>query len=505
MKIFQSVFPGAAVVYCLIGAFSMAGHLPANNMRPELLAEAQVQVNVIAAPDSNDNQVLTQQQVKIQFEFTVFDRSVFTGLELATGRLPTATWRLNDRPVLTPVRGLTYRRIPGINPGLLKDGNNILEGFGTPSLAAHGRETIDDIVQSAPHDHMAVTLRGLQSKDLTFRRGPLLSNLTQTSVVVTCQLNMRAPTMLQIDDRSLSSKPGLFHVFKITDLEPGQTYEYSLSAILPDSDETVQTGPFSFSLPSEDSQVRLAILGYSGAPPNQASRTAAAILSTRPHSIVLTGPLTHAPWHDEEWDVRFLQPCAMLWRSVPICLLPAPLERESPLLPLLIPRHGADRNWSRHFGSVHVIGLDSTLHWKPGVIHTKWLKQKLDESKAPFVFVIIQAQDHESTLSAADAGRQKNLDNFLLPLLAQRKVSAVVMPDLRLYERNEVPGRPCLVGGLPVAWRTASKKDVDSETSPQTTDEYFLLIDADDSTCMLRAVGLDLQPFDSRIWEPHAP
>jgi hypothetical protein len=482
----------------------------ADDPTPDLLAESEVEAGYAVQPAPGQPTASTSSPpVRIRFEFNVFNREEFAGLELETGRLPSATWRLNGRPVLPPARGLVYRRIPGIDAALLQDGLNVLEGLGEPYLASHGRETIEGILDAALHDRLGISLRGLRAGDLAFRRGPVLSDLTPTSILVSCQLNLRAPAMLQIADQEIPSKPSLFHTFRAAGLEPDQTYPYTIIGTLTNSDTTARLGPFSFTTPPEQGPIRLAILGFSGAGPNPVARLASAILATQPHAAVVAGPLVPDSRQDDDWDIRFLRPAAALWRNVPIRILPTPGERVSPLLPLLVPGHAMSRNWSQRLGPVQVVGLDSTLDWKPGAIHSKWLERTLEASRAPFLFVVARPP-HDSTAPNAEAASSVTntpaaWDNFLLPLLARRQVTALLLPDLRIYERREVEGAPCLAGNLPQG-PAAPALVPEAETPPRPqAGDHFILIEAAEDGCILRAIGPDGHAFDSRSWNPRTP
>lgn len=474
----------------------------------DLLAEADLQIEQLPARGLTTTFAeAAPKKLRLQFEFGIFNREEFAGLELETGMFPFASWRLNGSPLLPPVRDMAYRCMQGLSIARLKDGENILEVVGEPGLFSRDHGSLNMILETAQQDHMGVKLRGLSYEDMAFKRGPILSDLTPTSVTIACQINLSSDVFLNIADQNMLSKSGLHHVFHVSALEPDQAYSYTLTAGLTNFDASVQCGPFVFRTPPEEGPVRLAITGYSGAGPNPIARLAAAIAASSPHAVVIAGPLMQDPLINEVWDVRFLLPCAALLRTIPVYLLPTPNERVAPLLPLLFPGRETSRNWSRGLGPVRIVGLDSSLDWKPGTIHSIWLERTLDEAGETFVIaMILPSLLHDDNEEIGKTKSTRNLMawmDFLFPLLAKHKTTVLLLPDLRLYYRCESAQGLCLAGSLPqdfLSAMAALPKDSLGFRKQGNEGDYFLLFDIDENQCEMRAMGMDGKEFDACSW-----
>lgn len=428
--------------------------------------------------------------------------------------------KLNERNVTLPLERMNYRAVHGIEPNLLRPGENVL----LATFTVRNRSRDSDLI-FAPR----ITLTPRLRRDLRFQTGPLLGAFGDDYFTLTCRTDVPARVSVyrwegtemrdvRLADELQGVPPlaeteiGLLHRLRVP-REPSA--ERGLFAVVAERDgfriaTTVRasvppTGPFSF-LVLGDSRTNVEIW--------RDVATAASAAAADATLTVHVGDLVTLGTRDWEWDTQFWGPGHVLLERLPFYPIIGNHEADAPLYDALFfgpaPDGGA-RNWAQELGDVLLIGIDGGQDWTEGSANALWLEEKLSRSDAAFKFLF----SHYPAWSSAGHGRlneegvprerpSREARDVLIPMLARHQATAYLAGHDHTYERSDLPGGvtgiTCGGGGAPLYEKTADAGRQNPFSRVYAARHHYCLFAVDSSGVSMQVVSLEGDLIDTHTW-----
>ena len=409
---------------------------------------------------------------------------------------------LNGEPVLPPIEGVSYRRISGIPPALLRKGENVL-------VLMKGAQP-----EKRPH------LFALNDRAIVFQTGPVLGCAGPDYFTVSCRTNIPATVELACEGRKLASKRALFHQFKLTGLEAGREYQYQLRAQVGDNNGVVTTAPktvrtlpqgppFSFAVFNDsrtDGKAR-----NNWASPKSIGKAAAA---KKPAFSVFAGDMVHHGRHDWLWDENFFNGHVReLFATIPFFAVMGNHEHSTPLFHRFFATPGGGDNWTQVAGNVLLIGLNGEEGKAEGDPLSQWLEQQLKNTDADYVFLFSHfpayssgphgAVDEEGVPKEATARYARNV---IVPLLEKYGATAMFVGHDHVYERSVLPsGLACITtggAGAPLRHKAAEAGKANPYSRLFLAKEHYCLLTVTHDSCSLVVYDAGGAELDRATFSP---
>lgn len=368
--------------------------------------------------------------------------------------------RINGAAPPLPLAGLTYHRIDGIPPTLLRGADDFLTCAWDEAESAAGAALVG--LRGFRHSGAARRLvaagrlLGVAPAAVAVRTGPFAGPAGTDHLGLSCRLDAPAAAELAIAGRTLRSPPGIYHRFRVEGLAPGRAYPWRLRAV---GSQAASRGALR-TLPAAG-EVRIALFSDPSPQPRVLARTIAAMSAWRPHLAIGGGDFTSDGRSDQAWDDEFHALDRRWWAAVPHLWVVGNHEEGTPLFPRLFLCPGADPavpgpcTWTTSFRGLRLIGIDGMEDWSAGSANTAWLEGVLRAADEPFVVFLDHYPAWSSTGHAAPGpdGRPRQRPvrearEVLLPLLERHRASAFINGHAHCYERSLPPGGvPCITSG----------------------------------------------------------
>jgi hypothetical protein len=427
---------------------------------------------------------------------------------------------LNGQEISSPLRGMTYRSVPGVDPGLLRQGENTL----LAEFSVRNRSRESDM-EFAP----TITLTPMDRDDLEFQTGPILGSFGEEFFTVTCRTNMPARVSIfrragsgsghmPVTDALGGEEPeaqtelGLLHRLRVPRASRFEATQFVLVAER-DGFRVGRTlrvpaypdGPFTF-LVLGDSRTNVDVW--------QAVASAAADAAADAVLVVHVGDMVTRGTRDWEWDTQFWQPGRMLMDDLPVYPVIGNHEANAPLFDALFfgpGEEGGARNWAQQLAEVLLIGVDGAQDWTAESANAAWLEETLARSEARFTFLF----SHYPAWSSAGHGRlndegvprerpSREARDVIVPLLAQHGATAYLAGHDHTYERSELPGGvtgiTCGGAGAPLYEKTDDAARQNPYSEVFAARHHFCLFDIDHEAATMRVFSVDGELIDSRTW-----
>ncbi len=427
---------------------------------------------------------------------------------------------LNGQDVSLPLERMNYRIVPGIDPALLKPGDNTL----LATFTVRNRSSDSDLVFTP-----TMTLTPLAGSDLAFQTGPLLGAFGTDFFTVTCRTNVPARISVygwegnelrdaRIADQLQGVEPvaetelGLLHRLRVPrEVSP----QAGLFAVVAERDgfrigTTVHapeypTGPFEL-LVLGDSRTNVEI--WHGV------TTAAVAAAGDATLMVHVGDLVTLGTRDWEWDTQFWQPGRALLEKLPVYPVIGNHEANAPLYDSLFFGPAADggaRNWAQELGGILLIGIDGGQDWTEESANAAWLEETLSRSEAAFTFLF----SHYPAWSSAGHGRlndegiprerpSREARNVVIPMLSRHGATAYIAGHDHMYERSELPGGvtgiTCGGGGAPLYEKTEDAARQNPYSEVYSAQHHFCVFDIDSGAVTMRVLSVEGELIDARTW-----
>lgn len=428
--------------------------------------------------------------------------------------------QLNGQEIPLPLEGMEYHTVPGIDPELLRSGENVL------LVTFTVRNRSRDEREFTPR----IALTPLHPSDLEFQTGPLLGAFDEGSITLTCRTNMPARVSIydwdgddwreaeelgRLDDdkRLARTELGLLHRIRIprrTSLEPGwvavvaERDGFRVGTALPAP--LFPDGPFSF-LGLGDNRTNVEVWQRVAA--SAAKAAADAVLMVHVGDMVTLGT------RDWEWDAQFWKPGRLLLEVLPLYPVIGNHEANAPLFDALFfgpAEDGGARNWAQELGGVLLIGIDGGQDWSQGSANAAWLEETLSRADVRFKFLF----SHYPAWSSAGHGRldeeglprerpSREAREVIIPMLARHGATAYVAGHDHAYERSELPGGvtgvTCGGAGAPLYEKTDDAARQNPYSKVFAAQHHFCLFDVDGDAVTMRVLSVDGETIDSRTWK----
>jgi len=455
-------------------------------------------------------------RIKARTTFQVKDPAGYAGLELSRGhsRNMKSDFSLNGRRIQGPIKGMFYRTIPAIGPSLLKRGKNVLTVEIHISKAARNRMKPKTVLSFKP------SLLALKAEHLKIQTGPVLGAAGSDWFTVTVRTNLPARTTLTVKSpagriqKQSRSRAGLIHRFLMRGLGPGKTYTYRIEARLGSS--TATTPLCSVRTLDPDKPLRFVAMADSRTHPKDWSRVAEAVVKVKPDLIVFAGDMVTNGRDDWQWDHQFVHPAKSLLGEVPFYAVIGNHENNAPVFFELFQTPGGDRrgrNWSQKIGHVLLIGIDGGGNWSPKGKNFHWLRQILSETKANYIFLFTHypawTSGPHGRLNKESQPREKAVrqsQQFILPLLARYKATAMIAGHDHCYERSEPPGGVSMIvsggAGAPLYGKVKRSEKQNPHSRVFINKHHYCLFSVTADRCEMIATTPEGEILDRRIWKP---
>lgn len=452
--------------------------------------------------------------------FDLPDVSGYTALELTQNVPPgqKVTFDLNGQALPLPLAGMVYKTVPAIPPGAFKKGKNEL----TARIRFDNRpKNEDDPVPDAATLALETRLAGMGPSDLRIHTGPILGAVTERSFTVTCRTNMPVPVTLSVAPASgdaakavtQTSEPGLFHRFRVDDLDSRVKWTYRLS---------VEKAPYSLKgkswpaklAPAADRPLRLVFMGDCRSRPRDWAAVAGAALKANPDLVVFNGDMTACGRYDWLWDEEFHAPAEELLATVPFYPVTGNHEENAQVYPLLFYTPGGDgkaKNWVQQIGPVLLIAYDTQWSRARDTDFPEWFRRHVDTAKAQFIFYFTHypawSSGRSTTIDAKTRLPEHSGSRFarqvVVPLLTECHATAMFTSHEHLYERSDLPGGLTHIisgrAGAPAGRR--NEKEVNNPYSKVfATDLHYCLLEISGDACTFRAITPEGRVLDSFAW-----
>ncbi len=334
--------------------------------------------------------------------------------------------------------------------------------------------------------------------------GPYLQDAQTTEITVMweTELATRGKVRFGTNSRILTqstveNEPQTLHQITLENLKPGQTYYYRC---VWKSGKTKQ-GQFQTAPADDQAAIRIAVLGDSRSDLVMSERISNMIVAKAPALVIHTGDLVASGRNLKEWGTYLFDPLEKLLRNIPLYSVLGNHEQESPHYYKYFPLHKQKPWWSVDYGSVHIIGLDTSIPTGPESEQYQFLIDDLKKNKKPWTIVAF----HYPLFHNHPTRPIYDFRYEWQPLFMEYGVDLVLTGHDHYYQRSFPIGRMSEKQNGVVHITTAGGGATLYPTIPQPYTAYthslyhFLLIDVTENELEIRAIDKNDQVFDAVI------
>jgi hypothetical protein len=355
--------------------------------------------------------------------------------------------------------GIYQRSFPGLDPSLLRPGDNLL------AVDVHRPPAPD----ADPPLHFDLRL------DLYTAHGLVVAPFLTASAAgaATVAWETTAPSVGRVRygagpdaDREAGDgdRCAVRHEVPLPPLDPGAAFAYGLewspcAAWAPEADREPRWNVAGSvrGLPAPGSPFSFLAYGDSRNSPTRHAKVVAAMQAATadapPAFVVNTGDLTNVGTDEQEWREQFFAPLAPLLAQIP--LVPVfgnhDLQDEDWFDRLALPGNEAWYSWRA--GDVELFVLDTYAKFAPGADQFRWLEEALAASTAPWKILALHLPLRSCHVRRDRRETADRVAGWLAPLLAEHGVRLVLSGHDHLYGRATLDEGPTVVtlggGGAP--------------------------------------------------------
>ena len=325
-------------------------------------------------------------------------------------------------------------------------------------------------------------------------RGPIVSNVTQTSITISWWTEKKSCTSIEYGETSSyqhvrqGSIQTSEHSISLDGLQPSTQYHYRVIA-----GDTTDDYSFSTSVRPDEPFVFAA---YGDTRMNHRIHTAVLKLIQQHHPLFAlnTGDLVPSGT-EADWNMYFTVLCSntTVGQTLPVFSTVGNHEKNSSGYEqyLHLPHNNPQNSqlyYSFDCGSTHFIALNSTINYEPGSPQYNWfVEDAAQAATAKFRFVFL----HHPVYSSFPHGSTEKVQQYLLPLFEQHHVQMVFSGHDHAYERTKpMNGVTYVVTGGGGAPLYDSKSD-NSWTAYKEKAYHFCKLLMDSAQCTLYMIRLD--------------
>jgi hypothetical protein len=318
--------------------------------------------------------------------------------------------------------------------GALQPAENVL------AIAIHPNRTMQQLAISTKLDSTQHTLALPQ-----INKGPYLLLPTPDGITIAWETSVPAPSSAVVAGRVIDGGNKIYHLAKVTGLEPGKSYRYHVEVGDLHSDEAnLQTAP------APGQRLRFAVFGDNRTDGNTHRQLVESLIAEAPDFILNTGDMVGESTADE-WQ-KFFDIEYQLLIQTPIYPALGNHEHDygtAALFAHYFPLDASGRHgsvYSSDFGDAHmaVIDTNSDLDWQ-----ASWLDADLTAAEARGAQATFVIMHWGPWCGTDDIGHGSNDDvsESIVPVVRRHKVAALLSGHNHVYERGASRGLPYIVSG----------------------------------------------------------
>ncbi len=335
--------------------------------------------------------------------------------------------------------------------------------------------------------------------------GPYLQNAQSTEVTIMWETKsatvgkVRFGTNAWLFNHSSEEQEARnLHQVKLENLLPSQIYYYQCSW---KGGKPIQ-GQFSTAPEDNLTPLRIAVIGDSRSNLVMSRKLSNMIVDKHPDVVLHTGDLVPSGKNLPEWKTFLFDPMQKLLRNIPFYPIPGNHEGESPhYYSFFAPLHNDNPWWSRDYGSVHIIGLDTNVPTDQQSEQYQFLVDDLQNNNKPWTIVMF----HHPLFHSHPTREVYEFRYDWQPLFIEHGVDIVLTGHDHYYQRTFPIGRMAenqrgvvhytIAGGGATLYPTIPR----SYSAFDRSLYHFVLIDVTENELEIRAVDENNQVFDAII------
>ncbi|MCP5061574.1 MAG: metallophosphoesterase family protein [Ignavibacteriae bacterium] len=188
----------------------------------------------------------------------------------------------------------------------------------------------------------------------------------------------------KLTNSSVVDEMGTLHKVKLKNLIPHQSYYYKC---IWENGET-DIGNFRTAPDNDQTSMRFAIVGDSRSDLKMCMKISDLIIDKDPDIVLHSGDIVASGKNLHEWKTFLFEPMEKLLRNIPFYPVLGNHEQESSHYYNFFPLHNKKPWWSVDYGSVHIIGLDTSVPTDPESEQYQFLLADLKKNKKEWTIVM---------------------------------------------------------------------------------------------------------------------
>ena len=188
----------------------------------------------------------------------------------------------------------------------------------------------------------------------------------------------------KLTNLAVEDKEGSLHLIRLKNLKPNQTYFYKCTW---ENGETAN-GQFRTAPADDATPMRFAVVGDSRSDLAMCRKISGLIIDKDPDIVLHSGDIVASGKNLHEWKTFLFEPMEELLRNIPFYPVLGNHEQESPHYYKYFPLHNKNPWWSVDYGSVHIIGLDTSVPTDPESEQYQFLLADLKKNNKEWTIVM---------------------------------------------------------------------------------------------------------------------
>lgn len=347
------------------------------------------------------------------------------------------------------------------------------------------------------------------ARAVTIIKGPYLQQVAQRSIVIMWETDDDSGSRVDygsgsdyVEDTELVT---IHEIELATNLNPGSTYDYTVTSTVPPSDSASATSTFT-TAPAGDQYFSFVAYGDTRSNPKEHALVVQAIMNSDPDSkpdiVIHTGDLVQDGNDPSHWGPQFFTPARELMKNTPMFPVLGNHEYSSgetlffDFFSLPDKELGNEQWYAFTYGCVQFIALDTTATYSEGSTQYLWLEKELIAS-ADATWLIVYFHHPPYTRTDTHSDNPAVIDN-LVPLFELYNVDMVFSGHSHAYERYFNKGVYYIVtggGGAPLHRPLKDKKIPIRQAGEK--EYHYCVIDVDSESLTLSARDNSGDEFDT--------
>ncbi|KAA3618917.1 MAG: hypothetical protein DWQ05_05995 [Calditrichaeota bacterium] len=293
------------------------------------------------------------------------------------------------------------------------------------------------------------------------------------------------------------NEPKSLHQVRLSNLQPRQQYFYK--CVWHNGESAV--GSFRTAPANETTPLRFAVVGDSRSDLVMCKKISDLIVASNPDIVLHSGDIVARGKNLHEWKTFLFDPMEELLRNIPIYPVLGNHEQESPHYYNFFPLHENKPWWSRDYGPVHIIGLDTSVPTDPQSEQYQFLLADLKQNTKEWTIVVF----HYPLFHAHPTRPIYEFRYDWQPLFMEHGVDLALTGHDHYYHRSFPIGRMAEDQKGVVHITSAGGGASLYPIAPEPYSAYyrslyhFLTIDVTENELEIRAIDQDNRVFDGII------